>query len=948
MRKSVVIAAAAVAAIGFLAVAVPPLIDWSGTRDQIAARVTTATGRPVRIEGKLSLRLLPSPALAANGLVIGNPAGMDGEFARVERLNLKLAVLPLLSGKLHLRSLELDHPTITLARAADGRPNWSFDKPARPETPPARAETETSSTAQGGDDNLPVGAVTIRDGIVRYGGLRLDGVDADIALGGSSGPFQGKGSARLGGVPIELEGAVDQLGGGRGVPARLSLRLPGDDAALEISGLVSELSGGTTLRGRLHLKAADPARALGRLGLSASLPPGALAIAGDLSVSAEEASLSALDLSLGEVHAAGAVSAAFGSVPQVDMRLTIPSLNLDNLVPAKTAKVETPPPASPAPAKGNPPATKPAVGGFSLPRDLFVSAALGVDSLVWHGQEVQQAKLEAVLDGGELMLRQAAAKLPGATELSANGTLAAESGQPVFDGVVRTRSDDATALMSWLDAGSGTGIRKLDLTAPLRLSWPEIKLTDFRLTADSAQARGNAALRLGDQPGLAVTAALSGMEMMVKGRLGAGKRIEDGAFKLSSNQGLRPLRAFGIDTPKALDRVGTLSAEGTATGTAEVFDIANLSLRLGSTRLGGQVHADLSGAKPSITADLTADTLALDELGMGERSGLLLPGGGKLLPPSAAPGAAPVIPAAAGVVGVGASPFSREPLDLSGLNGFDVKLALKAQAVTIKGWRLDNAMLRAVVQNGTATVEQLTGRLLGGEMSATAKLTAAATPTLNGQLSVTGADLGAAKLSAAGLTVTQGRMDADFRFTSAGRSSQDMAARLDGDGKLLVRNGVLDGFDLLAVNRQMGNLRNLGSVLGVVQAGLSGGRTPFSQLTGTFRAQDGVVVSRDLKLEAEGGGASADTTTSLPEWSTRTAIAFHLAAAPQTPINVRLEGPLENPRKIIDLNAIQQYLVTQGLGRALRQDDQPQDGQPREKNTGKNILKNLLKGLGGQ
>ena len=160
---------------------------------------------------------------------------------------------------------------------------------------------------------------------------------------------------------------------------------------------------------------------------------------------------------------------------------------------------------------------------------------------------------------------------------------------------------------------------------------------------------------------------------------------------------------------------------------------------------------------------------------------------------------------------------------------------------------------------------------------------------------------------------------------------------------------MLDGFDLPAVNQQMGNLRNIGSVLGLVQAGLSRGRTPFSHLSGTFRADNGMVTSRDLKLEAEGGGANGEMQVSLPEWSTRTTIAFHLASAPRTPVGLRLEGPLENPRKVIDLNAIQQHMVTQGLGKALKPDAQPQDGeQPREKNTGKNILRNLLKGLGEQ
>ena len=210
-----------------------------------------------------------------------------------------------------------------------------------------------------------------------------------------------------------------------------------------------------------------------------------------------------------------------------------------------------------------------------------------------------------------------------------------------------------------------------------------------------------------------------------------------------------------------------------------------------------------------------------------------------------------------------------------------------------------------------------------------------------------GADLGAAKLSAAGMSVTQGRLDAEARFATSGRSSQDMAARLNGDAALTVRNGVLDGFDLPAINRQMGNLRNLGSILGVAQTGMAGGRTPFSKLAGTFHAENGVVVTRDLKLEAEGGGASADSSVNLPSWSTDTRIAFHLATAPQVPVAFKLEGGLENPRKIIDLNAIQHFLVSQGLGKTLRGDEPANSDQPREKNTDKNILKGLLKGLGG-
>lgn len=1027
MRNAALIVGAVIALMIVLAVAIPPLIDLSTPKikAEITSRIEAATGRPVAIDGKIGVRLLPSPALSAQGVTIGNPAGMDGTLARIERVRLTLRLAPLLTGNVRLRSLELERPAVTLAHG-----NWQSDSapgqsPTQEEAPPRRAaRPEPPAPPADADEALPVESVTIRDGSVSYEqSVQVTALDADIALGGRSGPFQAKGSARLGGVAVMLDGAMERLGADRATPATLSLRLPGDDAAVEVSGLISRLSGGETLRGRLTAKAADLPRTLARLGLTPLLPPGALALSGELVASAEEAALSDLTVSVGESRANGALSAAFGAVPQVDVRLTAPALDVDGWKRATPAKD------SPAPTAAPPPSATPAApspveptkaGGFALPRDVFVSANLAVDSLTWRGQIVRQARLEAVLDGGEIMLRQAWAKLPGATDAAAEGALSAENGQPVFDGTVRVKSGDARALLSWLGSGLGESMRTLELTAPLRLSWPEVKLNDFRLVADDLAVRGNAAARLDDQPAFALNAASSGMEVMVKGRQAAGNRIEDGTFKLTSSLGLKPLRAFGLTPPPALDRLGALTAEGTASGTLDslavdaraesggvtltakgiltalasapradlavqaraastaqvvrlfsdarpqaggafaldaringdgrAVDVSGLSLRAGPTSLSGQGRADLTGAKPMITADLTAETLALESLFPSERSGLLLPGG-KLLPPTLAPQPQPVVPAA--LVGAGGSPFSREPLDLSALNAVDARLTLRAQTVTAKGWRLDNGVMQATVQGGTGTIERLTGKLLGGDLSATAKLSSGATPALSGQFTIAGADLGAAKLGGGGMTVTQGRLDADARFATAGRSSQDMAARLNGDGKLLVKNGVLDGFDLPAVNNQMGNLRNIGSLLGAVQAGLAGGKTPFSQLAGTFRAENGVVVSRDLKLDAQGGGATADSQVNLPDWSTRTQIAFHLANAPQTPLGVRLEGPLENPRKIVDVNAIQQYMVSQGLGKALgldknKTEPQQQGDQPREKNTGKNILKNLLKGLGGQ
>lgn len=940
MRHAALIAGAVLALVLAAAAILPPLIDWSAYGGPIAARVQAATGRPVTIDGPIALRLLPTPSLSAGAVSIGNPPGMAGTLVRVEKLRLRLALGPLLGGKVRLEALELDKPELTLERAGDGTPNWHFAPPTETAATAATAP-QPASAPRPADQSLPVERLSIHDGTLRLDSTTtLSGLDADIFLGGRTGPFRLKGSVRLGDTRVAVDGNAEHVEPGHPAPLSLTLRLPGDEGKLALSGAWAEDS----LRGRLTAAMAEPARALARLGLTPPLPPGALTLGADLSLSESELALNNLDLSVGATRLTGGAAAALGAVPQVDVRLTAAALDLDAWKRAETAPTPQAP-AKPEPITAPAPAPARPASGFSLPRDLFASVSLGVEALSWRGQVIRQARLEAVLDGGEILLRQAGAQLPGGGELALDGGIAARDGAPVFDGTLRLKTDNATALLDWLGAApTGPGPRRLDLSTPLAVAWPEIKAADIRLKTDTLSLRASAAARLEPQPVLAINAALPGLEASLSGRLAGNGRIEDGAFAVNAPQGLRQLRALGLSVPPAFDRLPVV-AEGTGSGSAEAVALSDLKLRLGPSRLGGSAKLQLSGPRPVFAADLTADSLVLDGFGGGERSGQLLPGG-RLLPPSVAPSAQPVQPAAL-AAGAGASPFNREPLDLSALNAADGTLSLRARTVTAKGWRLDDAVLKADLQNGTATIESLSGRLLGGDLTATGTLSGSGTPALALHLRVQGADLGAAKLSAAGMSVTQGRLDAEARFATSGRSSQDMAARLDGDAAMTVRDGLLDGFDLSAINRQMGNLRNLGNILGVAQAGMSGGRTPFSKLAGTFRAENGVVVTRDLKLEAEGGGASADSSVNLPGWSTDTRIAFHLAAAPQVPVAFKLEGGLENPRKIIDLNALQHFLVSQGLGKALRQDEPANSDQPREKNTGKNILKGLLKGLGG-
>ena len=100
--------------------------DADAFRPRLAEAVQRATGREFRIEGPLRLTPALTPTLAADGLVLANsPDGSAPEMLRIAHAELRLALLPLLSGRIEVASLRLEGGRLLLERE-----NWRFTRPA--------------------------------------------------------------------------------------------------------------------------------------------------------------------------------------------------------------------------------------------------------------------------------------------------------------------------------------------------------------------------------------------------------------------------------------------------------------------------------------------------------------------------------------------------------------------------------------------------------------------------------------------------------------------------------------------------------------------------------------------------------------------------------------------------------------------------------------------------
>ncbi len=138
----------------------PMFIDLDSWRPQIEAAVQLVTGRTVRI-GRLSLVPWFSPTLRATDLTVANlPGDSRPDMLTVARAEMRLALLPLLTGRVEISRLLLVRPDILLERDAAGRANWQLGAwPATGAPPPPSA-----ASPPGAAPDLRLRAVRIEDG----------------------------------------------------------------------------------------------------------------------------------------------------------------------------------------------------------------------------------------------------------------------------------------------------------------------------------------------------------------------------------------------------------------------------------------------------------------------------------------------------------------------------------------------------------------------------------------------------------------------------------------------------------------------------------------------------------------------------------------------------------------------------------------------------------------
>ena len=193
--------------------------DFSAYRDEIAAAVKDATGREIRIGGRIEQTVLSlSPSIAMTDISFANAVwGSRPQMMTAQRAEIEVALFPLIGGAIEIKRFSLTGANLLLETNEKGAANWLFGKQG--DTASGKASGKGGDPVAAAEPAIPfVGKLQISDSVVTFrdgrSGLvskvRIEEAGARAPAFDSAIAFEARGAYN--GVPAAAEGMLGGLG----------------------------------------------------------------------------------------------------------------------------------------------------------------------------------------------------------------------------------------------------------------------------------------------------------------------------------------------------------------------------------------------------------------------------------------------------------------------------------------------------------------------------------------------------------------------------------------------------------------------------------------------------------------------------------------------------------------------------------------------------------------
>jgi len=242
------------------AIIAPSFIDWSQYKAQIEEQAEKATGYDIVLGGDLSLSIIPSPRVVIGDVTVNAPDGLDvPHLAKLERLELGVAALPLLSKNIQITYVEAISPDIHVVLDEQGQLAG-----LSPEIEAMKAGDEDAKASEDkATPNVSLDKLIITNGRVSVNNAKAkttmiaEKINLAARADSLSGPFTAKGDVVYEGKTLNFDANIGEIGGDD-IKLTFDAGVNGDLATMRYAGLVS-MAQGLTAQGQLSAKVSNPA-----------------------------------------------------------------------------------------------------------------------------------------------------------------------------------------------------------------------------------------------------------------------------------------------------------------------------------------------------------------------------------------------------------------------------------------------------------------------------------------------------------------------------------------------------------------------------------------------------------------------------------------------------------------------------------------------------------------
>lgn len=297
-KKIVIIAASVFILLIAALYAFVEFYDFNKFKPMIAGAVREATGRELTITGNIEVELGIRPTLVVEGVSFQNVSwSSTPDLAQVKRLEVQIAVWPLIFGKFDFAHLILVEPAVIVEFDSSGTSNFSFD----------------TSSGEKDESAIPPPPLIFSDVLIEKGlftykdaasdfifSVRIDHLEAEIP--GFDKPLQLNFEGAFDDKPLTLKGTVGPIWAwvepGYALPANLTATAGGTTAT--ITGEMRDAINFKDLTFDVTARGSSVAEITRLAGLSDVPEFGAFKLSAKVSDSAGKLAVEKLDIQIGE------------------------------------------------------------------------------------------------------------------------------------------------------------------------------------------------------------------------------------------------------------------------------------------------------------------------------------------------------------------------------------------------------------------------------------------------------------------------------------------------------------------------------------------------------------------------------------------------------------------------------------------------------------------------